>query len=49
MEDRREKKITYTGVGKSRFAVVRTQKDTQVMMITIASLTQKNVTATQYT
>ena len=35
--------IKYVGVGKSRFTV-RMEKDTQVMIVTIALLTQKNVT-----
>jgi hypothetical protein len=39
----------YTGVGKSRFAVVPMEKDMQVMIITIALLTQKNVTVAQCT
>jgi len=34
----------YTGVGKSRFTVVRMEKDMQIMIITIALLTRKNVT-----
>jgi len=39
----------YTGVGKSRFTVVRMDKDMKVMIITIALLTQKNVTMAQCT
>ena len=38
-----------TGVGKSRFAVVHMEKDMQVMIITIALLTQKYVTMVYYT
>lgn len=34
----------YTGVGRSRFALVRMETDMQVMMVTIALLTQKNIT-----
>ena len=34
----------YTGVGKSRFTVVRLEKDVQIMIMTIALLAQKNVT-----
>jgi hypothetical protein len=30
--------IVYTGVGKSRFTVVRMEKDTQVMIITITKI-----------
>jgi hypothetical protein len=39
----------FTGVGKSRFTVVRMEKDMQVMIITITLLTQKNVTMAQCT
>ena len=39
----------YTGVGKIRFTVVRMEKDTQVVIIKIVLLTQKNVTMTQCT
>ena len=39
----------YTGVGKSRFTVVRMEKDMQVMIITKALLTQKNVTVARCT
>jgi hypothetical protein len=39
----------YTGLSKSRFTVVRMEKDMQVMIITIALLTQKNVTMAQCT
>ena len=35
---------TYTGIGKNRFTVVCMGKNMQVMVITIALLTQKNVT-----
>jgi hypothetical protein len=35
---------THTRVGKSRFTVVHMEKDMQVTIITIALLTQKNVT-----
>jgi len=38
-----------TGVGKSRFTVVRVEKDTQVMIITKALLTQMTVTVAQCT
>jgi len=38
-----------TGMGKSRFTVVHLEKDMQVMIITIALLTQKNVTTAQCT
>jgi len=41
--------VKYTGMGKSRFTVVRTEKDMQVMIITIALLTQKNDTMAQCT
>jgi hypothetical protein len=39
----------YTGVGKSRFTVGHMEKDTQVMIITVPLLTQKNVTIAQCT
>jgi len=38
-------KISYTGMGKSRFTVVHMEKDLQVMIIT----TQKNVTLAECT
>ena len=34
--------------GKSRFTVVRMEKDTQIMIITIDLLTQKNATVQIY-
>jgi len=37
----------YIGVGKSRFTVVRTEKDMQIIIITLALLTQENVTMAQ--
>jgi hypothetical protein len=39
----------YTGVGKSRLTVACMEKDMQVMIITIASLTQKSMTMAQCT
>ena len=36
-----------TGVDKSRFTVVCVEKDIQVMIITIALLSQENVTMAQ--
>jgi hypothetical protein len=47
----KNKKIytAYTGEGKSRFTVVRMEKDMQIMIITIAVLTQKNVTMARCT
>jgi hypothetical protein len=39
----------FTGVSKSRFTVVRMETHMQVMIITIALLTQKNVTMAQCT
>jgi hypothetical protein len=39
----------FTGVGKSRFTVVRMEKDMQVIIITIALLTESNVTMAQCT
>jgi len=39
----------FTGVDKSRFTVVRMEKYMQVMIITKALLTQKNVTMAQCT
>jgi len=41
--------VMYTGVGKSRFTVVCMEKDMQVMIITVALLTQKNATMAQCT
>lgn len=38
------RKGKYKGVGKSRLTVVPIEKDVQVMIITRAVLTQKNVT-----
>jgi len=38
-----------TRVGKSWFTVVRMEKDMQVLIITIALLTQKNITMAQCT
>lgn len=37
------------GVGKSSFKVVYIEKDIQIMIITVASLIQKNVTMAQCT
>ena len=42
-------KLNYTGVGKSRFRVVYMENDMQVMITTIAFLTQKNGTMAQCT
>ena len=41
--------IYITRVGKIRFTVVHMEKDMQVIIITIALLTQKNVTMAQCT
>ena len=41
--------IVNTGVGKSRFTLTRMEKDMQVMIVTIALLTQKNITMAQCT
>ena len=38
--------LRYTGVGKGKFIVVFMEKDTLVMIITIALLTQNNAIAT---
>jgi hypothetical protein len=43
------KQCKYTGVGKIRFTLVRKEKGMQVMIITVALLTQKNVTMAQCT
>ena len=40
----KKEKIRKMGVGKSSFVAVHMKKDMQVMIITIALLTQKNVT-----
>ena len=42
--DRRSKEGIYAGMGKSSCTVVHLEKDMQVRVITIALLTQKNVT-----
>jgi hypothetical protein len=41
--------VMYTEVGKGRFTVVCMEKDMQVMIITVALLTQKNATMAQCT